>query len=154
MPGDEPWGYDGPPTDYQFSYVPLNRAKSKRSGKTPEAKVTAACDTYLALIGALVIRTNAGSWKDDAGNVIMGAKGGTSDKTILLPGGRFCALELKAGKNTLSDAQKRYKQRVESLGGLFIEAHSKDELRDALVQAFGAQAVQDWETLGKARKKR
>jgi len=140
--------------DYQFTHVPLNRDKPKRSGKTPEARVTAACDAYLQMIGCLAIRTNSGQWKDDAGNIIMGAKGGTSDKTLLLPGGRFCALELKAGKNTLSDAQKRYKQRVEALGGLFIEAHSKDDLRAALVAAYGLQCVEDWETLGRARKRR
>lgn len=140
--------------DYQFTHVPLNRTPKKRSGATPEAKVTAAVDKYLKLIGVLSIRTNAGSWRDDSGNIIMGAKGGTSDKTLLLPGGRFAALELKAGTNTLSDAQKAYRQRVLGLGGLFIEARSADDVRAALVEAYGAQTVADWETLGKARKRR
>lgn len=139
--------------DYQFSYV-ARRPPTPKKGKTPEAKVTAACDAYLKLIGALVIRTNAGAWADENGNVIMGAKAGTSDKTVLLPGGRFIALELKAGKNTLSEAQKRYKARVVALGGLFIEAHGKDELRAALIEAFGAQTVADWETLGRAKQKK
>jgi hypothetical protein len=69
-----------------------------------------------------------------------------------MPGsGRFVALEIKAAKGTQSDAQKKFQQRVVSLGGLYILAHSKDELRAALVDAFGAQTVADWETLGKAR---
>lgn len=140
------WGHDGPATDSQFSYVARTKQPAKkRSGKTPEAKVTAACDAYLKSIGALVIRTNSGSWSDEQGNIIMGAKGGTSDKTLCLPGGHFAALELKAGTNTLSAAQQAYKARVERLGGVFIEAHSAAELRAGLVQAFGADRVASWE---------
>ena len=123
----------------------------RRSGKTPEAKVTAACDKYLQSIGALVIRANAGSWVDDQGNTIMGAKAGTSDKVLCLPGGHFAALELKAGRNTLTDAQKRYKARVESLGGCFIEAHSVDDLRAGLVTAYGEHRVASWERAGRER---
>lgn len=136
--------------NYQFTHVPLNRQPKKRSGTTPEAKVSAAIDAYLKLIGCINIRANAGSWQDDAGNYIQGAKAGTADK-ILCVAGRFVALEVKAAKGTQSEAQKKFQSRVVALGGLYILAHSKDELRDALVTAFGAQAVTDWETLGRAR---
>lgn len=155
MSFDEPWAFDGPPTDYERSYVPLNRDKKKRSGTTPEAKVSKAIDAYLSLIGCINIRTNSGAWQDEHGNYIYGAKAGTSDKTLCLPGGgRFAAVECKAGTNTLSEAQKRYKARVVALGGLFIEARSVADLRAGLVAAFGAQTVADWELLGKARKRR
>ncbi len=136
--------------NYQFTHVPLNRDKPKRGGKTPEAKVTAACDAYLKLIGCINIRANAGAWQDDSGNTIQGAKAGTSDK-VLCVAGRFVALELKAAKGVQSEAQKEFQSRVMALGGVYILAHDKDELRAALVTAFGAQAVADWETLGKAR---
>lgn len=122
----------------------------KRTGKTPEAKVTAECDRYLNLIGALCIRANAGSWADESGHMIMGAKAGTSDKIVCL-NGRFIALELKAAGGVQSDAQKKFQARVTALGGLYILAHSKDELRAALVEAFGEQTIDDLERLGKAR---
>jgi hypothetical protein len=128
----------------------MRRHDPPKKGKTPEAKVTAEIDRYLKLIGVINIRANAGSWADDQGNIIMGAKAGTSDK-ILCVAGRFVALEIKAAKGTQSEAQKKFQGRVTALGGLYILAHSKDEVRDALVTAFGAQAVQDWETLGRAR---
>lgn len=138
--------------DYQFTHVPLNRTPKKRSGATPEAKVTAAVDKYLKLIGVLSIRTNAGSWRDDSGNIIMGAKGGTSDKVLCFPGvGRFVALEVKSVKGTQSEAQRAFQSRVTALGGLYILVRSADELRNALVAAFGQQCITDLETLGKAR---
>lgn len=150
---DEPWAFDGPPTDYERSFVPLNRQPKKRSGPTPEAKVSAACDVYLKLIGALCIRANAGSWQDDSGHYIQGAKAGTADK-ILCIASRFVALEIKAAKGKQSDAQKRFQSRVEALGGLYILAHSKDELREALFAAFGLDTVVGWELAGKARQRR
>jgi hypothetical protein len=121
-----------------------------KKGKTPEAKVTAECDRYLKLIGCINIRANAGSWADDQGHMIMGAKAGTADK-ILCVAGRFVALELKAAGGVQSEAQRKFQARVTALGGLYILAHDAGELKSALVVAFGAQAVTDWETLGKAR---
>lgn len=122
-----------------------------KKGKTPEAKVTAECDRYLKLIGVINIRANAGAWADDAGHMIQGAKAGTADK-ILCVAGRFVALELKA-ETKQSDAQAKFQARVEALGGLYILAHGKDELRAALVAEFGAAAVASWEAAGRAREK-
>ena len=73
------------------------------------------------------------------------------DKVICL-GSRFIALELKA-KTTQSEAQKKFQTRVESLGGLYILAHGKDELKAALVNAFGEDAILGWEAAGRAREK-
>lgn len=159
MPGDEPWAFDGPPTDYERSYVPLNRTKPKRKGSTPEAKVSAAIDRYLSLIGAIVIRTNAGSWQDEQGNYIMGAKAGTSDKTVAIPAreghsAAFCAIEAKSATGRQTIAQKAYQQRVEAIGGLYILARSADDVRQALIAAFGLDTIVGWELMGKARKKR
>lgn len=119
----------------------------KRSGRTPEAKVKTEIDAYLKKIGAINIRTNAGSWQDETGHWIMGAKAGTADHTVCLPGslsgGRACfaAVEDKSAKGVLSEAQKRYKARVESLGGIYIEARSVEDVRAALIAEFGEQAV-------------
>lgn len=154
------WGVDpGPLSDEQRAanlYAQTHQRRSrapepaKRTGKTPEAKVSAACDAYLKTLGCINIRANAGSWADESGHMIMGAKAGTSDK-ILCIAGRFVALEIKAARGVQSDAQKRFQGRVTALGGLYILAHSVDELRSALVAAFGAQTIADLETLGRAR---
>lgn len=143
-------------TDSQPVHVPLNRQAKKRGGKTPEAKVTAACDKYLASIGAIVIRTNAGNWSDDSGNIIMGAKAGTSDKVVCLPPARgrpapFVALELKSPTGRPTDAQRAFQARVEALGGLYILAHSAVELRARLVDHFGESVVIEWEDAGRQR---
>lgn len=121
------------------------RQSPRRKGKTPEAKVSASLDTYLKRIGAITIRTNAGMWQGEDGHYILGAKAGTSDKTCCLPGGIFCAIEAKAAKGRLSEAQERYGERVRRLGGLYIVARSKDELRTALVDYFGEDIVRRWE---------
>lgn len=123
----------------------LRYSPPKRTTRTPEAKVKAQVDAYLKKIGAINIRTNAGSWKDDSGNVIMGAKAGTSDHTCCLPGGAFCAIEDKAAHGRLSDAQKRYRERVEAMGGIYIEARSAADVRAALVAIYGEATVKGWE---------
>lgn len=145
-------------TDYERAYVPLNRQPKKRSSKTPEAKVSAAIDRYLTLIGAVNIRTNSGVWQDEQGNYILGAKAGTSDKTCCLPSpdgssAPFCAIEVKSPTGRQTDAQQRYRARVEALGGLYILARSVDDVRAVLVARFGAATVASWEDAGKARRR-
>lgn len=136
----------------QMAHTGRVKPAPKKTYKKPEALVSTACDAYLKLLGVLTIRANAGSWADDQGHMIMGAKAGTADKILCMPGsGRFVALEIKSATGTQSDAQKKFQQRVIALGGLYILAHSKDELRDALVAAFGQQCITDLETLGRAR---
>lgn len=138
-------------TDYELSHVSRRAPTPKKRGKTPEAKVTAECDRYLKSIGVLVIRANAGSWADDQGNIIMGAKAGTSDKVLCVPGGLFAALELKSAAGKQTEAQKAYQARVEALGATYILARSVAELRAALCAAYGPQRVSEWETAGRQR---
>lgn len=121
------------------------RQPEKKRGKTPEAKVSTQIDAYLKKIGALVTRANAGFWQDDQGHTIMGAKAGTADKIVLLPGGLYLGLEVKAAKGKTSEAQEKFGARVRRLGGLYIVAHSVQELRTALIEYFGEDIVQRWE---------
>lgn len=121
------------------------RPPSKPRRKTPEAKVSTSLDGYLKKIGALVTRANAGMWQDDQGHTIMGAVAGTADKLVLLPGGLYLALEVKSAKGKTTEAQDRFAARVRRLGGLYIVARSKDELRAALVDYFGEDIVKRWE---------
>lgn len=154
MTTDDPWAFDGPPseiTDYQAHHVALNRPPTKkRTGMTPEAKVSKANDRYLATLPCMVLRTSAGM-TEIGGRKIRIGKAGTSDKTILFPGGRWVSLEEKA-TTSLTDDQKKYRQQVIALGGVFIESRSVADTRDGLITAFGQQTVEDWETLGKAKR--
>lgn len=138
-------------TDYERSYVPLNRQPKKRSGKTPEAKVSAAIDRYLASLPCLPLRTSAGLIEIDGRKIQMG-RAGVSDRSVLFEGGVWVSIEIKATTG-LSDAQKRYRARVEALGGLYIEARSADDVRAALVARFGAQAIASWEAAGKVKRR-
>jgi hypothetical protein len=122
----------------------IRRQPTPKKTKTPEAKVSAAVDRYLKKIKVINIRTNAGSWADEQGNMIMGAKAGTSDKTCCI-GGVFVAIETKSDKGKQSEAQARYQVRVEALGGLYILARSSADVRAALVQHFGEATVKGWE---------
>lgn len=130
-------------TDPQFSYVSRRKPTPKKT-KGPEAKVSAAVDRYLKKIKVINIRTNAGAWTDEQGNVIMGAKAGTSDKTCCVAG-VFVAIETKSDKGKQSEAQVAYQARVEALGGLYILARSTADVRAALVERFGEATVKGWE---------
>ena len=76
----------------------------KRSGKTPEAKVSEACDALLEKLGFYVIRTSAGLTDFDGRKMQIGRKG-QHDRTCCAPDGRFVSIELKSATGTPSDAQ-------------------------------------------------
>jgi len=152
---DEPWAFDGPPgeiTDYEKTYVPGRQAKPIRRGATPEAKVSKAIDDYLALLDFYVLRTSAGMAQIEGRKMSMG-RVGTHDRTCCAPNGRYVSVEIKSAKGSPSTAQLRQKDFIQRRNGIVIIAHSVDELRSSLADAFGAQTVADWETLGKARKR-
>lgn len=132
-------------SEYERSYV-ARRPPTKKKTKTPESKVSAAVDRYLKRLDVINIRTNAGSWADDDGRMIMGAKAGTADKHVCLRNGMFCAIETKSATGTQSEAQAKYQARVEALGGLYILARSVADVRAALVQRFGEATVKEWES--------
>ena len=119
----------------------------KRKGPTPEAKVGAAVDRYLASLTPrpIVTRANAGSWQDESGHYIQGAKAGTNDKICLFEGGFWVGIETKSATGTQSDSQRRFQARVEALGGLYILARSAGDARAALVERFGEERVREWE---------
>ncbi len=152
---DEPWAFGGPPdeiTDYEKTYVPGRQAKPIRRGATPEAKVSKAIDNYLQLLDFYVLRTSAGMAQIEGRKMSMG-RVGTHDRTCCAPNGRYVSIEIKSAKGSPSTAQLRQKDFIQRRNGIVIIAHSVDELRSGLADAFGAQTVDDWEKLGKARKR-
>ncbi len=155
MTTDEPWAFDGPPiepTAYQLSHVPLNRApKKKRSGSTPEAKILKACIAYLEQIDCYVLRTSAGVTSIEGRMMAIG-RAGLPD-ILVCKNGHFIAVECKALGGRVSEVQSRQHEFIRRRGGIVIIPHSVDELRSGLVEVFGEQTVEDWELLGKARKR-
>lgn len=139
-----------PPTDYERTFVPLNRTPKKRSGPTPEAKVAAACVKWLELLDFYVLRTGAGMMEIDGRRIAVGRKGG-HDYTCCAPNGRFVSVEVKSATGTASDAQKRQQQFILRRNGIVSIPHSLEELQADMRAAFGDQTVADWQTLGKAR---
>jgi len=123
--------------------------RRKRSGATPEARVSKAVDAYLKKIRAHVLRTGAGMAEFEGRKVSIG-QAGCSDLTVCLPsapGGMsaFCAIEIKAGKNKPSKLQARYLDKVRAVGGLAIVAYSVADVRAALIERFGETTVKGWE---------
>lgn len=120
---------------------------AKRKGKTPEAKVSAEVDRYLASLTPrpIVTRANAGSWQDETGHYIQGAKAGTADKVCCIAG-VYVAIETKSPTGKQTDAQVRFQARVEALGGLYILARGRGDVRAALVVRFGEVVVKGWES--------
>lgn len=136
----------------QMHAAMYKRQPKKRKGQTPEARVTAQVNKYLDSLGCLNIRTGAGSVEIDGRRISIGLAG-TSDRTVCLPNGMFCAVECKATTD-LSLRQRRYLDRVRALGGVAIVARSKEDVRAGLVERFGETTVVAWEASGKTRKRR
>jgi hypothetical protein len=120
------------------------RPTTPKRGKTPEAKVKAEVEKYLKQIGALSLRTGAGLMTVGDRKFSMG-RSGCSDLTVLLPGGYWLSVETKSAKGTASDLQRRYGETVAALGGLFVVARGRDDVRAALVGRFGEDTVRGWE---------
>lgn len=116
----------------------------KRSGTTPEAKVSNAIDRYLKQLGFYVLRTSAGMAEIDGRKMSIG-RAGTHDRTCCAPGGCYVSIEIKSAAGTPTPAQLRQKEFIERRGGLVIVARSTDDVRAALVARFGEATVCGWE---------
>jgi hypothetical protein len=101
--------------------------------------------------GAITTRVNAGFWRDDDGNAIMGADAGTSDILMCIPFdiygirlGVYFAVEVKKPRGEVRDNQAAFLQRVIEAGGVGIVARGTADLdravaqtRDVLLARFG-----------------
>lgn len=59
-------------------------------------------------------------------------RNGVSDIIVVLKGGHAAFIEVKAGSNRLSDAQKLFKKSIEAMGATFVEAKSIRDVQLAL----------------------
>jgi len=97
---------------------------------TPEGAVVRTCLDYLQLRGILAWRNNTvGVYDQTAKRYRTNAgRNGIADILGCLPGGRFLAIECKAGKGHLSPAQIEFQHDIIEMGGLHIVARSVDDL--------------------------
>lgn len=99
-----------------------------------EKDVQKLCLDWLRFWGAFPIRVNSGAVKVGKRFVQFNREPGCSDTLVVLPGGRFLALELKRpGRDRTAPKRKAeqaaFRQLVERSGGLAIVANSLDNLR-------------------------
>lgn len=128
----------------------LRYTPPKRSGKTPEAKVAAACVKWLELLDFYVLRTGAGMVEFDGRKVQVGRAGG-HDYTCCAPNGRYVSMEVKSATGAPSPAQLRQRQFILRRNGIVTIPHSLEELKSDMRAAFGADMIERWEAAGKAR---
>lgn len=105
-----------------------------------EQSLVMACMKVLQIRGCVIWRQNQGAVR----TTYKGRKGflkftrgqkGISDIIGVLPGGRFLAVEVKVGKNTTSEHQDGFLERVNRAGGLGIVVYSIEELISQLEKA-------------------
>lgn len=85
---------------------------------------------FLSDRGFLTMFNNALVGRALTDDRILKANGdGRSDLQAIEPGnGRYWAIEVKIGKDTLKRKQKIFREQVEKRGGVFIEAHSLEDI--------------------------
>lgn len=93
--------------------------------------------------GAMPRRVNSGQWRDPDGNMIMGAKAGTSDLIVLISFiideririGVYFAVETKSNEGRATDAQIAFIERVLRMGGAACVARTPIDV-DAAIDAW------------------
>ena len=99
---------------------------------TPEGAVVRAVLDYLDIRQILWIRNNSGvarpERKDGTKGFVRFGSVGSADIVGCLPGGRFLAIECKAGKGRLSPAQVEFQRDIIRQGGLHIVAYRVEDV--------------------------
>lgn len=113
------------------------------SFKAPtETDLIRQCLDFLKLAGVFAIRVNSGAaiYRDGRAGlgqlVRFNSEPGMSDIIGVLPGGRFCAIEVKrAGARTAPKRkaeQDSFQQRIRDMGGFALTVDSLQNLIDAM----------------------
>jgi len=89
--------------------------------------------------GARIWRQNTGAAQTARGFVRFGLPG-TSDLIGILPDGRFMSIEVKAGRDRLSDKQASFLAMINERGGIGIVARDVDEAIREIRERTGATA--------------
>ncbi len=112
---------------------PRIRVASPES-RVSESAIVRACLDYLAIRGIVAWRNNTTGIYDPTRKAFRtnAGRNGISDIIGILPGGRFLAVECKAGRGKLSPAQVEFQRDIIQQGGLHIVAYCVDDLINGL----------------------
>ena len=101
---------------------------------TPEGSVVRAVLDYLAIRGIVAWRNNTTGVYDPTRKAFRtnAGRNGISDIIGCLPGGRFLAIECKAGRGKLSAAQVEFQKDIIRQGGLHIVAYRVEDVIEVL----------------------
>jgi hypothetical protein len=99
---------------------------------TPEGRVKAGVLKYLKLRHIYCWSNPSGAVMIRPGKFMSFGLKGSSDILGVLPGGRFLAIECKAGRSRLSPEQKQFLVEIRVLGGFAVCVKSWKELDAAL----------------------
>lgn len=101
-----------------------------------ESEVLRDCISWLYVNGIFCWRNNTGSCKQGNRYIRFGLKG-SADIIGLLPDGRFLAVECKREEGgRLSDAQKKFAEKIRQNKGIYIVANSLDNLIEKIKQNY------------------
>ena len=103
--------------------------------RATESMILKACLQLLALRGIVAWRNNSGARKIEGRYVRFGAVG-SADILGVLPGGRFLAVEVKAGRGRLTEAQASWHAIMREQGAACFVVRSPQELDAALEEAL------------------
>ena len=109
------------------------KRKSKQGPAARLRKATIAAIQALVHSGSrpMVVPVFSGGVEIDGRRYLMG-RAGASDLVCCFKG-RFFALELKAGRDVVSDAQKKFAMRVAQAGGVYVVVRQPQDAVDALM---------------------
>lgn len=113
-------------------YLADAKAKPKRKAG-PEGLVLKSCLDCLAKLGIWAWRNNTGAG-EIRGRWMRFSQKGSPDIFGMLPGGRWLAVEVKAGSNKASAAQEAWLSRARSLGAVCGVVRNVAELKTLLVE--------------------
>lgn len=103
--------------------------RKKRKASTPTNGLTKAIKDYINFNGGRAYRVNSGAVYDPVKKTFRsgGADKGISDIIAIKKPGRFVGVEVKGIKSDkLRESQIRFRNEIQKVGGVFIEARSLD----------------------------
>jgi hypothetical protein len=113
--------------DLLFTPSAPSKSRTTRRRK-PEAKVQSEIIKWLVPRGVILAVTDAGLLAKMGLGMSCGIPTGWPDLTACTPSGRFMGVECKAAGGRQSDEQRATQKRIEDNGGLYVLAHSLEEL--------------------------
>jgi hypothetical protein len=112
----------------------LDQPPRRKHRGRPEAKIQKQIAAYLIGKGVVLAITDAGVLARMGAGMNCGIPAGWPDITGCMPGGRFIGVECKAATGKQDRLQVLAQMKIEGNGGLYILAHSLEELVEELAK--------------------